>query len=53
VLAVDPKALGMAEGCSIANAESGEVLVLQDGKLALPLKKHELRVLRILPRAAK
>ena len=52
-LDVDLKALGLADGCAVTNAETGEALALDDGKLMFPLKKHDLRVLRFLPRAAK
>ncbi|MCY3020350.1 MAG: DUF6067 family protein [Planctomycetota bacterium] len=52
-LDVDAKALGFAGGCTVTNVETGEEVQLQDGKLAFPLKKHELRVLRVMPKGAK
>jgi hypothetical protein len=52
-VAVDAKALGFADGCTVTNAEGGAELPLQDGKITLPLKKHELKVLRISPKGGK
>jgi hypothetical protein len=50
---VDAKVLGFAGGCTVTNAEGGAELPLQDGKVVLPLKKHELKVLRISPKGGK
>jgi len=52
-LEVDAKALGFADGYTVTNVEGGAELPLQDGKLTLPLKKHELKVLRLAPKGAK
>jgi hypothetical protein len=44
-LQVDLKAFGLAEDCAITDAETGEALKLADGKLAFPLKKHDLKLI--------
>jgi hypothetical protein len=44
---VDAKALGFADGCMVTNAEGGAQWPVENGMILLPLKKHELKVLRL------
>jgi len=44
---VDAKALGFADGCMVTNAEGGAQRPVENGMILLPLKKHELKVLRL------
>ena len=46
---IDTKALGFGEGCKVVDVETGEALPLANGELKLPVKKHEIRVLRLTP----
>lgn len=49
-VSVDAKALGFRTGGMVVNVEGGTELPVEDGVIRLPLKKHELRVLRISPK---
>ena len=49
-VSVDAQVLGFADACVVTNAEGGAELPLQNGTLLLPLKKHELKVLRLSPK---
>ena len=46
-LNVDLKALGLGPDCRVTDTETGKALKLTGGKLAFPLKKHDLRVLQL------
>jgi len=46
-LTIDLKALGLAGGCRAVDVETGESLLLRDGKIHFPLKKHDVKVLRL------
>lgn len=46
VLRVDAKAMGFAGPVRVTNAETGEALAVEAGKIRLPLKKHDVRVIR-------
>ena len=46
-LNVDAKALGLGDGCRVTDAESGKALELAGGKVVFPLKKHDVKVLRL------
>jgi hypothetical protein len=45
----DLKTLGLADGCTVTDAETGERLARADGKVAFTLKKHDIRLLRFTP----
>jgi hypothetical protein len=45
-LDVDLKALGLDGGCKVSDVETGGELLLKDGKLVFPLKKHDMKELR-------
>jgi hypothetical protein len=45
-LKVDPAALGFAGGYTVVNAETGDAVTVDHDQIALPLKKHDLVVLR-------
>ncbi len=49
VLTADLKALGLGENGVVRNVESDQALRLEDAKLKLRLKKHDIIVLRFLP----
>jgi hypothetical protein len=49
-LAVDAKALGFPEGCQVVNVEGGSEVRLENGMIRLPLRKHDLSVLRFSPK---
>jgi hypothetical protein len=44
---VSAKALGFPRGCRVTDAEGGAELPVKDGVTALPLGKHELKLLAI------
>jgi hypothetical protein len=50
VVTVDAKALGFRDGGMVVNVEGGTDLPVEDGVVRFPLKKHDLKVLRISPR---
>ncbi len=43
---LDLKTLGLAEGCSATDLESGEKFAVTNGSFTLPIKKHDIRELR-------
>ncbi len=47
---VDLGALGLAAGCSVTDAETGEALPLDGATVTFPLKKHDIRLLRFAAR---
>jgi len=49
-VSVDAKALGFTDGCVVTNTEGGAEGPQQGGVIRLPLKKHELKVLRLSPK---
>jgi hypothetical protein len=48
-LAVDAKALGFAGPLRASDGETGEAMALNAGKITLPLKRHDVRVLVLEP----
>jgi hypothetical protein len=52
-VSVDTQALGFADACVVTNVEGGAELPLQNGSILLPLKKHDLKVLRLSPKEKK
>ena len=48
-LRIDPEALGFAESYRVMNVETGEELQTENNRGALPLKRHDVRVLRLVP----
>jgi len=44
------KALGLAGGCRALGAETGQALPMQDGRVTFPLRRHDLREIRLLPK---
>jgi hypothetical protein len=50
VLSINAQALGFAGGCKVSNLETGEALVMDDGRVKLKVKKHEVLGLRIEPK---
>ena len=52
-VSVDAKALGFGDECTVTDVEGGAELPIANGLLQLPLKKHELKVLRLSPRGEK
>lgn len=44
---VDLQALGLGADAKVTDAETGAALTLADGKVAFPLKKHDMRLIRI------
>jgi hypothetical protein len=49
-LTLDAAALGMAGGVRVTDTETGEELAVRDGRVSFPLKKHDIRVCRVVPR---
>ncbi len=47
---IDTAALGMPGGCIVTDAETGAELAQSTGGLVLPLKRHDVRVLRVVSR---
>ena len=45
--AFDLKALGMSGAVTVVDAESGAELKTDNGKISIPIKKHDIKVLRI------
>lgn len=45
-VAVDAKALGFPSGCVVTDVESGSELPIENGAITLPIKKHDLKLLR-------
>lgn len=45
-LNVDLKALGLESACRVTDAETNQPLELKGGKLAFPLKKHDVKLIR-------
>lgn len=43
---VDLKALGLEAGCKVLDSETNQELPLENGVITLPIKKHDLRLLR-------
>ena len=52
-LAVDAKALGFTGAWRASDGETGEAVPADGGKITLALKKHDIRVLVLVPEAAK
>jgi len=52
-LKVDLKALGLDASCKVVDAETGQELPLQDGKVGFLLKKHDVRVLLLTGEAGR
>jgi hypothetical protein len=52
-LAVDAKALGFAGAWRATDGETGAAVAVEGGKIAFPLKKHDLRVLVLAAEGAK
>ncbi|MBE3131894.1 MAG: hypothetical protein IMZ55_00330, partial [Acidobacteria bacterium] len=52
-LTVDAKAMGLAGAVRVTNAETGEPVPMEGGKVRLALKKHDVVVLRLAAEAAK
>ncbi len=50
-LTIDPVALGFTRGYKVIDLESGEEQKVEGNKLALAIKKHDLREFRIVPEA--
>ncbi len=48
-LRMDTKMLGFPNGCQALDAETGKPLPVQDGRLTFPLRRHDLREIRLLP----
>jgi len=44
-LSVDCNALGLPADCEVSDGETGQVFTLQEGSMAFPLKKHDVKVL--------
>ncbi|MDQ3814268.1 MAG: hypothetical protein M3347_10000 [Armatimonadota bacterium] len=49
-LTIDPVALGLAQGYKVIDAETGQEVAVADNKLAFPLKKHDVRICRVVAR---
>jgi hypothetical protein len=49
---VDTNALGFAEGCTLTDVEGSSHWPVVNGMIQLPLKKHELKVLRLSPKGS-
>jgi hypothetical protein len=49
-IAIDPAALGLAEGYRIVDAETGQSVAANGNKLPLRIRKHDVRAFRLLPR---
>jgi hypothetical protein len=47
-LNVDLKTLGLTPECVVSDVETGATLPWNDGKIAFPLKKHDIRLLRLV-----
>jgi hypothetical protein len=45
-LGVDTNALGFYNGCAAVDAETGEKLDVQGGRMSFPLKKHDMKIIR-------
>jgi hypothetical protein len=50
-LTIDPVALGFTRGYKVIDLESGEQQTVTGGKMALAIKKHDLREFKIVPEA--
>jgi hypothetical protein len=51
-VSVDVQALGFTDGCIVTNAAGGAELPLRNGTISIPLKKHDLIVLRLSPKGS-
>ncbi len=49
-VAVDAAALGFPGGCKVVDTETDQEVPVADGKLSFPLKKHDIRVCRVVAR---
>jgi len=47
---IHPDALGMTAGYVVTDTESGQELPVADDRLSFPLRKHDIRVLKVVPR---
>ena len=47
-LRADLATLGLPGDCSVMDVETGSRLALRDGKLVFPLKRHDIKLLRLL-----
>lgn len=48
-LRIDGSRLGLAPGYRVLDAETGEALPVRDDTVSFPLKKHDVRELRVVP----
>ena len=49
-LNVDLKTLGLTPACAVSDVETGKVLPMEDGKVAFPLKRHDIKLIRFVER---
>ena len=49
-LNVDLKTLGLTPACAVSDVETGKVLPMEDGKVAFPLKRHDIKLVRFVER---
>ena len=47
-LAIDLKTLGLTSSCAVFDGETGEALRMEDGKVAFPLKRHDIKLIRFV-----
>ena len=45
---VDLKTLGFPNGCVVTNGETNQPITMMDGRIVMPLKKHDMLVLRFM-----
>jgi hypothetical protein len=50
-LRADLAALGLAGGCSATDVETGASLTLEGGRLVFPLKRHDIKLVRLSKQA--
>jgi hypothetical protein len=50
LLTVDAASLGFGGGCVVTDVETGETLEQDGGAVPLHIKRHDVRVLKLVPR---
>jgi len=48
-LSINAQALGLADGYEVTNCETGDVVPVRDGRVSVPLRSHDVAVLRAAP----